>query len=198
MYRHTVGPDLLWDVLARIDRDFGRQGCLYLIGESSQVVEGWRDWTTQVEFFADVDPPDRPRLLEAVAHAGRATGVRILEEFPGDLIPLPDGYEARARDLSDPARAAHLGLTVRHFDPYSVAYRFIARGDEPDYHIVLVYLESGWITFDELTRRLDALLPRFSMETIAQDPAEFRRKFRGLRQMWRAVRARTTHRPTTA
>jgi hypothetical protein len=33
---------------------------------------------------------------------------------------------------------------------------------------------------------LDELLPRFTRETIAQDPAEFRRKYRGLLQMWRA------------
>jgi hypothetical protein len=32
---------------------------------------------------------------------------------------------------------------------------------------------------------LSGLLPQFNKETIAQDPAEFRRKYRGLLQMWR-------------
>jgi len=35
-----------------------------------------------------------------------------------------------------------------------------------------------------------------TMETIAQDPAEFRRKYKGMTQMWHAVAPRTTHRIT--
>jgi len=35
---------------------------------------------------------------------------------------------------------------------------------------------------------LDDLLPQFTKESIAQDPAEFRRKYRGLLQMWRSIR----------
>jgi hypothetical protein len=33
------------------------------------------------------------------------------------------------------------------------------------------------------------LLPQFTSETIQQDPAEFRRKYKGLLQMWRAAQA---------
>jgi hypothetical protein len=77
-----------------------------------------------------------------------------------------------------------------------VAFRFIARGDEPDYHLVLTYVEHGWITLEEMKARLAALLPRFTAETIQQDPAEFRRKYKGLLQMSEAVRARATHRST--
>jgi hypothetical protein len=81
---------------------------------------------------------------------------------------------------------------VYHFDPYSVAFRFIARGDEPDYHLVLSFLEHGWIRMDEMDALLSGLLPRFSFETIQQDPAEFRRRYKGLRQMWLAARPQTT------
>ena len=44
---------------------------------------------------------------------------------------------------------------------------------------------------EELNASLSALLPRFSAETIQQDPAEFRRKYEGLLQMWRAIQSRT-------
>lgn len=193
----TIRSDDLLDVLRRIDESYDGDGCLYLIGETSHVAEGWRDWTTQIEFFGDVVPIRKAYLCEAVESVCRETGLTIIDEFPGDLIPLPDGYLDRAREPSAPSFADGLRLKVRHFDPYSVVYRYIARGDEPDYHIALMYLDKGWITFEEMDERLDGLLPKFSLETIAQDPAEFRRKYRGLTQMWRKkLRPRTVHRPT--
>jgi hypothetical protein len=72
---------------------------------------------------------------------------------------------------------------VRHFDPYSVVLRLVARGDEPDYVVALEYLKQGWVELAQLEALLADVLPRFTNETLAQDPAEFRRKFRGLRQM---------------
>jgi hypothetical protein len=42
------------------------------------------------------------------------------------------------------------------------------------------------MTVEAMDGLLDDVLPRFTQETIAQDPAEFRRKYRGLKQMWRA------------
>jgi hypothetical protein len=77
---------------------------------------------------------------------------------------------------------------VWHFDPYSVAFRLISRGNEEDYRTVLRYLEHDWITEEEIDALLADLLPRFTTQTIEQDPAEFRRKYKGLRQMWRATR----------
>lgn len=193
----VISAELLRDVLGDIDRLFDGDGCVYLIGETSHVAEGWRDWTTQIEFYADVDASRFEDLQEAVANVSSGRGVIVNNEFPGDLIPLPQGYQNRARDISPEFKPGDMRLLVRHFDPYSVAYRFIARGDEPDYHIVLMYLDKGWITFEEMDDRLEKLLPEFSLETIAQDPAEFRRKYRGLRQMWRKqLRPRTVHRPT--
>ena len=193
----VITADELRDVLGKIDGAYDGEGCLHLIGETSHVAEGWREWTTQIEFFGDVVPIRRTFLYTAIEKVVEETGCRIINEFPGDLIPLPKGYMERARDVSDATFIDGLRLNVRHFDPYSVVFRFIARGDEPDYHIALMYLEKGWITFDEMDRRLEALLPEFSLETIAQDPAEFRRKYRGLAQMWsKRLRPRTVHRPT--
>ncbi len=193
----TITAGDLWETLRLIDENYEGDGSLYLIGETSHVAEGWREWTTQIEFFGDVVPIRKAYLHEVVDNVCSQTGLRIIDEFPGDLIPLPDGYMDRARDLADTSVADQLTLKVRHFDPYSIVYRYIARGDEPDYHIALMYLDKGWITFEEMNERLDGLLPKFSLETIAQDPAEFRRKYRGLTQMWRKkLRPRTIHRPT--
>jgi hypothetical protein len=67
-----------------------------------------------------------------------------------------------------------------------VAFRCLARGDDPDYRTVLRYLRHGWMTLEEMDALLEETLPRFTRETLAQDPAEFRRKYRGLCQMWRS------------
>jgi hypothetical protein len=179
--------------LARLDAAFARPGRLYLIGETTQVYEGWRRWTTRAELTADVAEEDRAAFDDALARA--AGGLEVYDESPADLIPLPDGYAERAR----PAAAEGLDhLEVYHFDPYSVAFRFIARGDEPDYHLVLLYLERGWITMAAMEDHLERLLPRFSLETIQQDPAEFRRKYKGLKQMAQAIRPNSIHRHSPA
>lgn len=186
-----VTRDTLAAFLTRLDAAFARPGRLYLIGETTLLFEGWRAWIEQIEFCATIPPRDRAAFDAAARDAARALGIAALNEAPGDLIPLPDGFEDRHRPLDGPT--THLRLY--HFDPYSVAFRFIARGDEPDYHLVLAYLDHGWVTLEEMEARLNALLPRFSMETIAQDPAEFKRKYKGLLQMAHAIRPGTMHRP---
>lgn len=179
--------------LTRLDETFAQPGRLYLIGETTQVFEGWRPWTPQLEFTAEVAPGQRAALDRAVREVRRELGIEVLEESPADLIPLPSGYEGRARPVRSAAAAR---LRAYHFDPYSVALRYIARGDEPDYHLVLLFLRHGWVELDEMDRMLADLLPRFTSETIQQDPAEFRRKYKGLLQMGRALRPGTVHRPT--
>ena len=189
-----VTQAVLVNFIARLDRGFGRPGRLYLVGETTQVFEGWRPYAPRIEFTVDIASDDRDRFFRVARGVAEELGVSANEERPGDVIPLPEGYEGRARSAAAGAAPKHLALY--HFDPYSVAFRFIARGDEPDYHLVLTYLEHGWITVEEMKERLSALLPRFTVETIQQDPAEFRRKYKGLLQMWEAVRPRTTHRST--
>lgn len=167
----------------RLDEAFASPARVYLIGETTQLWEGWREWTARIEFTAELAPENRPAFDSAIGSACEALGVEALEEHPGDLIPLPRGYRERAR-LAAPQAGQR--LEIYHFDPYSVAFRFIARGDEPDYHLVLAYLHHGWITEAQMDGLLTELLPKFSMQTIQQDPAEFRRKYKGLKQMWRA------------
>jgi hypothetical protein len=201
MSRACVTRDTLVQFVTKLDAAFGRPGRVFLIGESTHVYEGWRPWTRHIEFTADVSVADRSEFARVVAALGADLGVPIVDESPAEVIPLPDGFEDRARSAGGPSANGSPArpvtyLTLHHFDPYSVCFRYIARGDEPDYHLVLTYVEHGWVTLDEMNERLAALLPRFTSETIQQDAAEFRRKYKGLMQMARAVRAGTTHRPT--
>ena len=156
------------------------EGTLYLVASTSHLAEGWRERVPRFELGADPGSP-----LEAVVReSARALGFPLVWETPAAVIPLPSGWEARARPA---ARFAALHLPVRHFDPYSVVLRLVARGDEPDYQAALAYLRHGWVELVRLETLLGELLPRFTSATLAQDPAEFRRKFRGLRQLRASV-----------
>ena len=180
-----VDRSVLLEFLVQLDETFLRPGRLYLIGETTQLFEGWRDWTDQIEFAAEIAEEDRQTFGNAVQIVQNGLAVQVLEESPVDVIPLPSGYEQGARPFELPEANREAGLRFFHFDPYSVAFRFLARGDEQDYRTVLSYLEHGWVTVDEMDAKLADLLHKFTSETIQQDPAEFRRKYKGLLQMWR-------------
>lgn len=170
--------------LREVDEALDRPARLYLVGEASLILAGEREWS------------DRPLVYTAALGDGEAIEAAMTRaapdlprqrESPADVVPLPRGSESRAQPA---ANWDGTKLSVHHFDPYSVALRMIARGDEPDYHVVLGYLRLGWMTLEEMDATLHELLTRFSSETLAQDPAEFRRKWKGLRQMWKADEAR--------
>jgi hypothetical protein len=164
---------------------FRRSGTLYLVGEGSLVLEGKRSFCSEVIVAGDIEPDDAATFQSAVDDAASGVGLAVAIEHPADVIPLPDGAASRARPVTG-FDDGDESLRVRHFDPYTTAIRFVARGDEPDYDLVVAFLEMGWIDSVGLEREVLALLPRFSFETIQQDPAEFRRKYKGLKQMWLA------------
>jgi len=133
-------------------------------------------------------------LGEAAREAGRALGVHVVWESPADVIPLPKGWEERslaAEALAKAALPTIIGqdvtgneIELRHFDSYSVVLRLIARGDEPDYVAALEYVLHDWVEPARLESLLAEVVPRMTNQTLAQDPAEFRRKFKGLRQLY--------------
>jgi hypothetical protein len=193
MSRSIVTTNNLVDFLTSLDAAFGLPGTVHLIGETSQVLEGWRRWTTEIELCSTVRRSDRPAFNQALREVAEAAGVSVNDEHPSDVIPLPEGHADRAL-----ATSTQLGLTldVLHFDPYSVAFRFLARGSEPDYHLALNYIHHDWIVLETMHDLLEGLLPAFSFSTIQQDPAEFRRRYGGLMQMVKTLAPGVTHRPT--
>lgn len=161
-------------------------GRLFLIGETSQLAEDWRPRVSQLLLTSGGDDGAREATTAAVQTAASRLGMRIVWESPEDVVPLPDGADQRHR-ATEHTWSIHGGIfEILHYDPYSVICRGIARGDEPDYHTALAYLEHGWVTEARLVELFEGLIPRLSAESIAQDPAEFRRKLKGLLQMWRA------------
>jgi len=159
----------------------GRGGTwrLYLVAGTSHLAQRWRERVSRLELAGNPGA-----VAVAVRAAGAALELPVVWESPGDVIPLPAGAAERARPVPPEVAGAGDGLEVLHFDPYSVVLRLVARGDEPDYVAALEYLRRGWVELARLETLLADVLPRFTNETLAQDPAEFRRKFRGLRQLY--------------
>ena len=147
---------------------------LYRVSRTSHLAEGWCDRVPVLELAGDAS------IRDAVSEAARLLDVGLVWESPADVIPLPAAWEER----SLPAAIKHDGVDIRHFDPYSVVLRLVARGDEPDYVAALEYVLHGWVEPARLEGLLTEVVPRMTSETLAQDPAEFRRKFKGLRQLY--------------
>ena len=154
---------------------------LYLVSRTSHLAEGWCDRVPALELAGDTGSAE---LGEAVRESGRALGVDVVWESPADVIPLPAGWEGRSLPATIGQGDAGNALEIRHFDPYSVVLRLIARGDEPDYVAALEYVLHGWVEPARLEGLLSEVVPRMTNQTLAQDPAEFRRKFKGLRQLY--------------
>jgi hypothetical protein len=183
-------------LIAAVRRSVAAPARLYLVSRTSHLAEGWCDRVPAFELAGDAG---RAELGEAVREAAQALGVDLVWESPADVIPLPVGWEERslgAEALAKAARPAMIGrggtgnaLELRHFDPYSVILRLIARGDEPDYVAALEYVLHEWVEPARLESLLGEVVPRMTNETLAQDPAEFRRKFKGLRQLYRRSHA---------
>jgi hypothetical protein len=159
---------------------------LYLVSRTSHLAEGWRGRVPAFELAGDAGSVE---LGEAVGEAARALGVDLVWESPADVIPLPVGWEERSRPATIGQSGAGNALELRHFDPYSVVLRLIARGDEPDYVAALEYVLHEWVEPARLEGLLGEVVPRMTTQTLAQDPAEFRRKFKGLRQLYRRSHA---------
>jgi hypothetical protein len=190
MNHSLINREILLKFLMHLQNTFAGSAEIYLVGQTSRLIENWVQWIEEIEFTANVSNLDRIDFENHIKNFQKENQIRIVEESPEEVIPLPDGYQSRRREVSTTELSTNGRLKIYHFDPYSVAFRYLARGDEQDYHLVLNFLEHSWINEEEMNRLLGELLPQFSFQTIQQDPAEFRRRYKGLLQMWHSQKTR--------
>ncbi|MDP3775481.1 MAG: hypothetical protein Q8Q85_14575 [Gemmatimonadales bacterium] len=167
-------------LIAAVRRSGAVPARLYLVARTTHLAERWCDRVPQLELAGDAGSAG---LGDAARDAATSLGIDLVWESPAEVIPLPVGWEERSRPAAIEPGAGS-ALEIRHFDPYSVVLRLIARGDEPDYLAALEYVRHGWVEPARLEGLLGEVVPRLTSQTLAQDPAEFRRKFKGLRQLY--------------
>jgi hypothetical protein len=140
-------------------------GCVYLAGGATAVLNGWRDSTVDVDVKL---VPDRDELLRDIPRLKEKLGVNIERASPADFIPVPPGWEERSPLVRRVGR-----LAFHHFDPTAQALSKAERGHVLDLRDVADLLASGLVTAAGARaqfEQIEPLLYRFP----AIDPRAFR------------------------
>ncbi len=143
------------------------------------VYEGLRQQTLDITICFEVDDRVPSAFVEAVRDLKERLSLNIEEASPADFIPLPSGYRERS-----PFIGRYGQLEVFHFDLYSTALSKIERGTEGDFDDVLSLLRSGRIELAAMTGYFEEIMVRYAVESLRQDPVEYRRKFEILKEKW--------------
>ncbi len=165
--------------LQSLGRRFTRPGRLYLVGGTTMVYEGFRPQTLDIDISFEVDDRDHSAFVGVVRDLKERLSLNIEEVSPAEFIPLPSGYRERS-----PFIGRYGQLEVFHFDLYSTALSKIERGTESDFDDVLSLLSNERLELAVLTSYFEEIMPRYAVESIKQDPVEYRRKFEILTDMW--------------
>lgn len=143
------------------------------------VYEGFRGQTLDIDLAYSVASENHGEFIRVVQSLKHELALNIEEASPQDFIPLPIGYEERAKFIGRFGQ-----LDVFHFDLYSVALSKIERGRDADFNDVLTLLQAGWLDFEMLEQHFREILPRLVEFSLKANPEEFHRKFEYLKQAW--------------
>jgi hypothetical protein len=117
----------------------------YLVGGTTLVYEGLRSASLDIDFAVEVDSAYHAEFMRQLARLKDDLAINVEQVSPADFIPLPGGWQARARYLDRFGQ-----LEAFHFDPVSTALSKLARGFQEDFADVQALLQAGFFTPDEL------------------------------------------------
>jgi hypothetical protein len=158
--------------LVKLGIEFRYPARLYLVGGTTMVYEGLRHQSLDIDIDYEVADEHEAEFARVIRQLKEELQVNIELASPRDFIPLPTGWKERAKYVGRFGQ-----VDVFHFDLYSTALSKIERGREGDYEDVLTMLRSGQITFDELARAFQNILPRVERQSLKRDPERFKRNF---------------------
>jgi hypothetical protein len=168
--------------LETLGRRFSRPGRVYLVGGTIMVYEGFRSQTLDIDLAYSVPPDAHAEFVRAVQELKHELAINVEEASPKDFIPLPSGYEERAKFIGRFGQ-----LDVFHFDIYSVVLSKIERGRDADFNDALVLLKAEWLDFETLEHYFTEILPKMEVFSLKANPDEFQRKFAYLKQSWQQL-----------
>ena len=142
-----------------------REGVCYLTGGATAVLLGWRASTIDVDIRLE---PEQDELMRELPRIKNELGVNVELASPGDFIPLPTSWEARAISVGKERL-----LSFAHFDPYSQALAKLERGHAHDLEDVAALIRLELVEVEGLLARFAEIEPEL-YRFPAVDAARFR------------------------
>lgn len=142
---------------------------IYLVRGATAVLEGWRDSTIDVD-LALSPTQDTDEILRAIVAVKNELELNVELASPADFIPVPRGWEERARSV-----AREGPVTFLHYDFYAQALAKLERGHERDLGDVGEMIARGLVERERLLVFFAEIEPEL-YRYPAVDPASFRRR----------------------
>jgi len=122
--RRLVDAGRLHAFMRALGRRTDVETTCYLTGGATAVLLGWRDSTIDVDvLFA----PENDQLLRAIPELKKELELNVELAFPGDFVPMPDGWEERSPFVE---QVGSVGF--RNVDFYAQALAKLERGHDRD------------------------------------------------------------------
>lgn len=109
--RPPVDRQRILNFLEQLGQRFRKPGRIYLVGGTTLVFEDFREQTLDVDLAFEIDDQDHAEFVSIVRSLKQELAINVAEAFPGDFIPLPEGYRDRAQFVG-----RFGSLDVYHFD----------------------------------------------------------------------------------
>lgn len=172
--RPPVDRRRIEDFLTRLGKS-QMSGRIYLVGGTAVVYRGLRVRTLDIDIAIE---SGEAQLLEAVRRLKDELQVNVELASPEDFIPLPPGWEGRARFIG-----RFGNLDVFYFDFDSIALTKIVRANERDLDDLVLLAREGLVQLQALEQEVAAMLPQLGTGRYFNvDPAAVARNFEAVRQ----------------
>jgi hypothetical protein len=165
--RPPVDRSRIEQLALRLAPQAGSATIIYLTGEATTVIEGWRASTVNVDVRFE---PDSDELLRELPKIKEQLQINVALASPPDFIPELPGWRQRS-----PLILTEGNVHVRHFDLYSQALSKIERGFQQDLEDVSNMLASGLVTPERLWELYEQIEPQM-FRYPAIEPTAFRHK----------------------
>ncbi len=127
-------------------------GCVYLVGGTTAVLNGWRDTTVDVDLKLDPEPEG---VFQAIALLKDRLDINVELASPDAFVPPIPNWRDRSPFI---VRVGQVDF--RHYDLYTQAFAKIERGHQRDIADVQAMIEKGFIDIRLLEQYIRAILPK--------------------------------------
>jgi hypothetical protein len=141
------------------------EGCVYLTGGATAVLQGWREMTIDIDLKPDPEPAG---FYEAIAVLKNELEINVELACPDQFIPAIPGWRERSVFIVQKGPVRFF-----HYDPYGQALSKLQRRHERDMRDVHSLIKSGWVEKVRLWELFQQIEPQI-IRYPAIDAATFR------------------------